>query len=236
VSGCDAIVGQLWLYPVKSFRGEQLDELSLDSRGVVGDRTFAVRDLNGRFGSGKTTRRFRFLRDLSDFSAKIEGSDVVVSAPSGDAFRVGDSDLDKLLTVRYGEPLAVLQEEAVSHFDAAPVHLLTTSSLRWVEAEHGQTSGDTRRYRPNIVLDTGGSGLVEESWLGASLSIGSCVLRVSKGVERCVMPTYHQDELEHAPGLLRFLALRNNTSLGVYAEVTVPGTIKLGDPVTVHAR
>jgi len=227
------VVCQLWRYPVKSFRGEQLDEVVLDARGVVGDRVFAVRDANGKFGSGKTTRRFRFMRDLFDFSAETDGDAVVVRTPESASFHVGDPELDGLLSARYGEPLAVLPEEAVPHFDAGPVHVLTTSSLRWVEREYGATGGEARRYRPNIVLDTDVDGLVEEGWLGASLSIGSCVLEVSDTVERCVMPTFHQDGLPRAPDLLRFLVERNGMMLGVYANVTSPGVVRVGDPVTV---
>jgi len=203
------IVGQLWRYPVKSFRGEAVDELSLDWRGVVGDRVFAVRDRDGKFGSGKTTRRFRLLRDLFAFSARTEGDGVEVAAPGGDTFWAGDPGLTELLSARYGEPLAVLPEEAVSHFDAGPIHILTTSSLRWVEAANGPTSGDARRYRPNILLNTSDGSLVEECWLGKELSVGRCVLRVSHRTERCVMPEFHQGELERAPGLLRFLTQHN---------------------------
>jgi MOSC domain-containing protein len=228
-------VSELWRYPVKSFRGEQLEEIRLDGRGVVGDRVFAVRDANGKFGSGKTTRRFRLLRDLFDFSAETDGEGVVVCTPGGACLRVGDPALDALLSARYGERLAVLPEATVSHFDAGPVHVLTTSSLGWVQAGYGSTGGDARRYRPNIVLDTGeDEALVEETWLGASLSVGSCLLRVSGTVERCVMPTFSQDGLPRAPELLRFLVERNQTMLGVYATIVSPGTIRVGDTVTVE--
>lgn len=228
-------VSQLWRYPVKSFRGERLEEVLLDKRGVVGDRVFAVRDANGKLGSGKTTRRFRLMRDLFDFSAETDGEAVVVRGPEGACLRVGDPALDALLSDRYREPLAVLPEASVSHFDAGPVHVLTTSSLAWVETEYRTTGGDARRYRPNIVLDTGREkGLVEERWLGASLSIGSCRLEVTKTVERCVMPTFRQDGLAPSPGLLRFLVQRNETMLGVYAAVASPGTIRIGDTVTVE--
>lgn len=230
----DGFVRQLWRYPVKSFRGEQLEEVSLDTRGVVGDRAFAVCDANGKLGSGKTTRRFRLMRDLFDFSAETDRDAVLVHASGGASFRVGDPALDALLSSRYGDRLAVLPEGAVSHFDAGPVHVLTTSSLGWVESEYGRTGGDARRYRPNIVLDTAASGLAEERWLDATLSIGSCVLQVSETVERCVMTTYHQDGLPRTPGLLRFLAQRNRTMLGVYARVTSPGTIRVGDAFTVE--
>jgi MOSC domain-containing protein len=136
------------------------------------------------------------------------------------------------LSARYGERLAIVAEGAVSHFDAGPVHVLTTSSLRWVEQEYGPTGGDARRYRPNIVLETDGVALVEEGWAAASLSIGSCVLEVSRAVERCVMPTFRQDGLPRAQGLLRFLTERNDTMLGVYANVTSPGVVSVGDLVT----
>src|ERR1043166_8412994 len=179
-----ARVQQLWRYPVKSFRGEQVDEVELDSRGVGGDRAFAVRDADGKFGSGKTTRRFRLLRELFDFSAATEDGAVVVQLPDGSHLRVGDPALDALLSARYGEPLAILPEESVSHLDAGSIHVLTTSSLDWVEREHGPTSGDPRRYRPNIVLDTDAAKpLIEEDWLGARLSIGTCLLEVTAAVE-----------------------------------------------------
>lgn len=232
--GRGGVVSQLWRYPVKSFRGEQLEKVLLDRRGVVGDRAFAVRDANGKLGSGKTTRRFRLMRDLFDFSAETARDGVVVHAPGGVCFRVGNPELDALLSRRYGEQLAVVPEGAVSHFDAGSVHVLTSSSLDWVEREYGRTGGDARRYRPNIVLDTGGVGVIEEGWLGATLSIGSCVIQVSETVERCVMPTFHQDGLRRAPDLLRFLVERTQTMLGVYAKIASPGTITIGDTVTVE--
>ena len=36
-------VDSLWRYPVKSMRGEQLDELFVGFAGVYGDRIFAIR-------------------------------------------------------------------------------------------------------------------------------------------------------------------------------------------------
>ena len=111
-------MSQLWRYPVKSFRGEQLDKVFLDARGVVGDRAFAVRGADGKFGSGKTTRRFRLMRDLFDFSAETDRDGVVVRAPGRRSFRLGDPELNAFLSARYGERLAVVPEGSVSHFDA----------------------------------------------------------------------------------------------------------------------
>lgn len=233
VSHAKAVVHELWRYPVKSLRGERVEAVSLDGRGIVGDRAFAICDANGKFGSGKTTRRFRLLPGLFEFRAETDGDGVVVHGPDGMCIRVGDPELDALLTARYGEPLAVRQEGAIPHFDAGAVHLLTTSSLRWVGASYGQTGGDARRYRPNVILDTTDAGLVEQRWLGATLSIGSCALRVIATVERCVMTNSAQDDLPQDNGVLRFLTRENQATLGVYAHVVAPGAIRVGDLATV---
>jgi uncharacterized protein YcbX len=229
----EGAVAELWRYPVKSFRGERLDELVVDERGVLGDRAFAVRDANGKLGSGKTTRRFRLLRGLLDFAARTGDAGVVVEGVDGTVFRVGDPALDVLLSERYGEPLAVLPEEAVPHFDVGPIHLVTTSSLGWVADGYGGTGGESRRYRPNLVLSVPGPGLVEEGWLGAEVAVGPCVLRVSGPAERCVMVNNARDELAADAGVLRFLVERNATNLGVYADVVETGTVRVGDPVRV---
>lgn len=217
------VVAELWRYPVKSFLGERRDELEIDTRGVVGDRAFAVRDANGKLGSGKTTRRFRLLRGLFDFAARTGDRGIEVRAPNGDIFLVGDPALDGLLSERYGEPLAVLPEETVLHFDAGPVHLLTTSSLRLMDR-----AGDPRRYRPNIVLETTTS---EDDWIGSTIAVGSCTLRVAMTTERCAMVGFAQQELPQDPGILRFLVRERATMLGVYADVVAPGVVRLGDEV-----
>src|ERR1700731_4525957 len=61
-------VKALWRFPVKSMLGEQLDELHINSRGVVGDRAWALRDLtNMRIASAKK------VVGLLKFHAKYEG-------------------------------------------------------------------------------------------------------------------------------------------------------------------
>jgi uncharacterized protein YcbX len=47
-------VGALWRFPVKSMLGEELDEVDVDERGVVGDRAFALVDVEtGKVASAK---------------------------------------------------------------------------------------------------------------------------------------------------------------------------------------
>ncbi len=69
-------VKALWRFPVKSMLGEQLDELHINARGVVGDRAWALRDLeNRRIASAK-----KFV-GLLKFHAQYEGDPDLENLP-----------------------------------------------------------------------------------------------------------------------------------------------------------
>ena len=76
-------IDKLWRYPVKSLLGESRTELSIDRRGVVGDRWFAIRDSNGKFGSGKNTRRFRKIDRLFELQAQYKDDVLSITFPDG---------------------------------------------------------------------------------------------------------------------------------------------------------
>ena len=49
----------IWRFPVKSMRGERLQQADLTERGFLGDRAFALLDKEtGRVVSAKSVRRF----------------------------------------------------------------------------------------------------------------------------------------------------------------------------------
>lgn len=226
-------VAEIWRYPVKSMLGEPLDSVELTSRGVAGDRRYAVRDASGKLGSGKTTRRFRHLRGLFDYSARTDGDGTLVRLPEGEEVPIGSAVLDATLSTRYGEELRVAEEEDVPHLDAGAVHVVTTASLRWLEEQLGEEAS-ARRFRPNLVVEAAGAERVEDGWLGATLRVGSCVLRVRQPTERCVMVTFAQPGLREAPAVLETLARRCEARLGVYAEVVAPGRLARSDHVQVE--
>jgi uncharacterized protein len=130
-----ATVLELWRYPVKSLLGERLGAIEVKPRGLQGDRRFAVTDRYGKIGSGKTTRRFRLLPGLFDLRARTEGERALVTLPDGRELHVGDPRLDRFVSRRYGDDLRVVEETSVAHHDAAPLHLLTTASLSWLQAQ-----------------------------------------------------------------------------------------------------
>lgn len=127
-------------------------------------------------------------------------------------------------------------------FDYASVHVLTTSTLRSLQAAYPEGNFAVQRFRPNLVVDCPDeTGFVENAWLGRTLAIGpDLVLRVSIPCPRCVMTTLPRAELPHDPGILRTAAQRNRLDLGewgrlpcvgVYADVVTPGRISRGDSV-----
>jgi uncharacterized protein YcbX len=215
---------------VKSLLGEQLDEVDVDERGVIGDRLFAVTDRSGKLGSGKTSQRFRRLDGLFELRAQGDATEPRVTLPGGRELRVGDSRLDAFLTGRYGDELRVVRESSVSHHDAAPLHLLTTSSLRWLADRLPSSAVDRRRFRPNVLLDGGPAAeLLEDGWVGARFALGSALICVRGRTDRCVMTTNAQSELPQDPAILRAVTELNDTFLGVFADVERPGTIRIDD-------
>ena len=224
-----ATVVEVWRYPVKSLLGEQLEEVRVEERGVVGDRLYAVTDRNGKIGSGKTTRRFRRLDGLFDLRARGGGERPIVTLPDGRELLAGDSELDAFLSERYGDDLRVLREDGVPHHDAAPLHLLTTSSLRWLGKSLPASRIDARRFRPNVLLEAVGVALVEDAWVGRRFALGSTVIRVVERTERCVMTTSAQSELPKDPEVLRAVTELNDVCLGIYASVEREGLVRVGD-------
>ncbi len=241
-----ATIRELWRYPVKSMRGERCEHLWLDPRGVVGDRLYAVRDEAGQFGSGKTTRRFRRIDGLLRFSAAYDcdGHVPLLTFPDGTTLRGDDPAIHTALSAQIGLPVTLSREAEISHFDAGPLHLLTTASMRTLHtraasilagSEGGAEAAlDGRRFRPNIIAETTASGFAEEMWQGHVVSVGPDVrLRIVGRTERCVMVNLAQDELPDDTRILRAIARVNDACLGVFAEVLTPGAIRIGDHMSL---
>jgi uncharacterized protein len=117
-----------------------------------------------------------------------------------------------------------------TYFDAAPFHLLTTSSLRALSEGTPDARFDTRRFRANFVLDVtnGASGHVEREWCGREFRLGTAVIKVEIPTARCVMTTLPQPGLPKDPSVLRAV-VKGGQNLGVYANLVQPGVVSVGD-------
>ncbi len=61
-------------------RGQALRTADVETRGVAGDRLYAVRDEAGKFGSGKNTRRFARMEGLARWSARRPAGGVDITS------------------------------------------------------------------------------------------------------------------------------------------------------------
>jgi uncharacterized protein len=231
-------VAELWRYPVKSVGGERRHELDFDARGADGDRGFALYGVDGKIGSGKSTRRFRRMDGLLHYSASLDGRAPVIVCPDGARVRAGEPAADAALSAALAEPIRVRAEHGTSHLDVAPVHLVSTASLRWLAARVGDASAaDVRRFRPNILLEVPGDAeRPEDEWRGRTLRLGDGVrMDVVGRAERCVMTTMSQPALDDDGRILRILAELNEACFGVYASVRASGRVRVGDGVHLLA-
>ncbi|MEJ7794551.1 MAG: MOSC N-terminal beta barrel domain-containing protein [Nocardioides sp.] len=216
-------------YPVKSMGGESLASVVLDQRGLAGDRWYAVADDDGRFACGKDSRRFRRRDGIFDHRAATVPEGVIVTGEDG-SWRVGDPDLDAALSRALGDPVRVVEEEDVPHQDAGSVSLVGTATLEWC-ADRWGLDADPRRLRVNLLVDTD-EPFVEEGWVGREVAVGNVRLRVIEGIERCRTIDVAQDGTGARGRWLRPLADERDMCVAVYADVTRPGTLRLGDVVT----
>lgn len=133
-----------------------------------------------------------------------------------------------------------------SFFDYAALHLLTTSSITAMQKLYPEGRFEVRRFRPNIVIDTGDlNGFVENDWVGKTIKLGDTVrLRISDPCPRCVMPTLAQGDLPADGGILKHAVAKNRPfvpfagkelpSVGVYAQVIQAGWVKRGDSIVIE--
>jgi len=124
-------------------------------------------------------------------------------------------------------------------FDSATMHVLATGTLAHMRSLVGEGAQiDARRFRPNIVVDTGAaaSGFVEDEWIGQTLEVGGSVRIIAiHPALRCVMTTHRQEELVRDLRIIRAAAQFHKATVGVFASIGAPGAVRIGDPVFLAA-
>ncbi len=119
-----------------------------------------------------------------------------------------------------------------------PTSLVSDGSLAELARQSGVESVDGRRFRMLIELD-GATPHEEDTWVGSRIAIGDAVLAISKRDARCAITTQHPDtgvrDLDTLRTIIAYRGLTNgkDVDFGVLGDVARPGTIRLGDEVTV---
>ncbi|MFI7596707.1 MOSC domain-containing protein [Actinoplanes sp. NPDC049681] len=217
-------------FPVKSMLGEVVSSADVGERGLAGDRLWAVRDADGKFGSGKNTRRFRRMPGLFRLRAYAAEPAPVVEMPDGRRFDAADVAGHRAVGEILGRRVTLAAEASVPHHDEGPVSLLTTASLRSLSKLSGGGDIDPLRFRANLLIDGAAEGFPEDEWPGRRVRIGAdVVLRIVKPLTRCVMIDMRQDGAAERSDLLKTLTEYHEMILGVVAAVERPGRVATGD-------
>jgi uncharacterized protein YcbX len=253
-------VDSLWRYPVKSMRGEELDEAFAGYSGIYGDRLFAFRSSANHKGFPYLTAReqrkllqyrpyFRYpekaARPINLTEAESMGANPVwaepselmvdVETPEERTLAIDDPDLIDMLRAGIDEKhqLKLMRSERAMT-DCRPVSIFSLQSARQLGEETGSPI-DKRRFRANVYVDLASAqGFAENEFVGKSLRIGpKVVVSVLERDPRCMMITLDPDTGEKTPAILKKVAQAHDGMAGVYGAVVVEGMLHKGDSVEV---
>jgi uncharacterized protein YcbX len=244
--------------PVKGMRIHEVDSIELSRNGARGDRAFYVIDDRGRMVNGKVVRNLQVVTPAYDPDAE----ELTLTFPGGarvdGPVRLGEP----LPTQFFGRPRSSPEvigpwAEAISAFFDRPLRLVATrtavdrgiratvsvvsrGSLRRLAEQAECDTVDSRRFRMLIEID-GVAPHEEDAWVGHRVQIGPASLRMHGHVGRCLITSRDPDTAEvDLPTLELLAAYRREIesteplAFGIYGEVLVGGTVRIGDPVAVQ--
>ncbi len=140
-----------------------------------------------------------------------------------------------MFPVRKLATLAVFATPVGIFADAYSLHIITTASLQAMAAHEPGGDFDVRRFRPNVVIDSGDAGgLVEQEWLGGILRAPDAAIAIEIPTVRCSIPLREQPQfgLGPDPSVVRTISKHADRCLGVYADVERPGILREGDSIS----
>lgn len=164
-SGIVGAIAGLWRFPVKSMRGEWLEQAELTERGLVGDRAYALVDTDtGKVVSAKSVRLFPDL--LGCRAAFVEPPrsggqlpPVRIALPDGTSVSSDSNDVDRVLSA-YFRRNVTLARAAPDDFTIDQYH---------PDVEDLDPAG----YRDTVVEQKLGSAFFAQAGLASPVPVGS---------------------------------------------------------------
>jgi uncharacterized protein YcbX len=207
-----------------------------NGKTIVSEAPGAEGELSAHFGRAVELARVAPEQfTIDQYHPDVEGVD-----PAGHRGKSVEQKLGTALFKSLGVASPVAEG---SLFDAFPLSVMTLSTLRRLGELQPQSRFDQRRFRMNLVVEAPEQGFVENGWVGKGLGVGNdAKLMVAMPDPRCVMTTLAQDELPKDTEIIRALTMHNRLEVpgagrypcaGVYAVVSAPGQLSVGDPVVM---
>lgn len=252
-------IESLYRYPVKGLTPEPLTHAIL-SRGlcIPWDRAFALAQGDAKLDPANPVwvPKSNFMCLLRNASIALlqtrfddAASLLTITAPNNASITAnpltadGQASLTIFLTTYLGPEARLGQDAKPPSFHHFPNHsfcdhqsqvisLIGLGSLQALETAAGAPR-DKRRFRANIYIDDI-APWEEFNWLGKTIHIGATTLIVQDRIDRCGATTVNPDTATRDANPVRELQQNfGHIELGIFAEVTTPGTIKPGDLITV---
>lgn len=252
-----------WLHvaPIKALQLQERTRVTLGPKGIENDRRFCIVDEEGRMLNAKRVAAFVRVRpefdeamqhltlhtptgsvrgrvDLGDAVAVSIYRRLVPAREVRGPFSAALSELGgrALRLVRFDEPGEGVDRAG----DSGHVSLLSRAALDAL-AQAASTDGpvDPRRFRMNIGI-AGIAAHEEDEWMGQRVRIGEAVVVPGGNIGRCAVTTLDPvsgvSDLDTLAALARYRSAQETTerlAFGVWARVERPGTISLGDKISV---
>jgi uncharacterized protein YcbX len=236
-------VRELYRYPVKSMAPVAVQSTLLGWHGIESDRRFAFRRMSDNSGfpwltASKLPSLILYQPFGQDTSVK-ELSPTHVRTPEGFDVPLRSEELRADISRRFGSDVELMK---INHgiFDAATVSIITAATILSIEHQAG-VKLDTRRFRPNIVLETYESQpFHEDNWIGGTVVFGEvgsgAAVNVTMRDERCMMINLDPDTAQQDPTVMKAVVRMNQNNAGVYGTVLREGVISVGQRVQLSMQ
>jgi uncharacterized protein YcbX len=253
-------VARIAIAPVKALGLVAPDEVLVSPTGVAIDRRYVLLDAQHRLANGKRLGPLVRIRPeatddpetlvLRFPDGRVVGGPVELGDPVGAVFygserpaRVVRGEYTEALSEVAGQPLTLvrmtLDGSGLDRADeGGSVSIQSAAGLRSMADAAGLDEPvDGRRFRMTFTVD-GVDAHAEDGWLGRPVRIGEAVVRPGGNIGRCAVTTQDPDTGIRSLDTLRLLAETRGhlpatepLPFGVWAEVLVPGRVRVGDPV-----
>jgi uncharacterized protein YcbX len=251
-------VTRLSVTPVKGTRLRSVDQITLALDGAEGNRHFYVIDDRDRMVNAKQ------VAELLTLVASFDDGRLVLTLPDGrevsgtaslgsplqthffsrtEPARLVSGPWSEALSDLAGRPLRLVAADgwaAVDRGADGAVTLISRASLERLAGEAGVTSVDARRFRMLIEVE-GVDAHGEDGWVGTRTRVGEALVSWDGHVGRCLVtsrdPDSGQVDLPTLDLLRRYrgdLRATEPLPFGIYGSVLEPGTVRIGDRVTVQ--